>query len=655
MSVLAAACAAAAALALPATASAQFEGPPVVPGTKSVLFVANNWDGTADIVDPRTFDKLGRLNVIPDLEERLAEKALDPRKLAYFIAVRGLIGEGNDQYADDMFSSHDGRFLHISRPSMADVVAIEIATGKITWRFPMEGYRADHMAISPDGTRLLVSDSTARKVHALDTATGTKVGEFESGDSPHENNFSEDGSRIFHASIGMVNTPADQPVADSTKGDRWFQIVDARDYSIRKRLDIGQILANHGHEGYSSAVRPMAIAPGERIAYMQLSFLHGFVEFDMETDTPLRIANLPVSEEAQSTPREQYLLDSAHHGLAINHEGTKLCVAGTMSDYAAIVHRDDFSHTIAANGGKPYWSTNSADGRYCFVSFSGDDEVSVIDYASEREVARIGVGDHPQRMRMGLVREEAIGGLPPSPGAPARAARKPAKLRIARGRVARGKLDLRLGMTSRATGRLRAAYRSSGRTTRFSIRIPRRTGAPRPWTVRRSLPRAQRRKATGILTLTYAGSRQVRPDRLRSRVAPRRARLRRLLTMIDERGTLIARGTVSRSVPGVVRLRFDTADESSVLHHRARIRRGRWAPRDAALQGGRRGRSALDPVHGRGAAPDPRQVALEGRQPLSRSARRLCRRDVSGVAAARATTAWEPTTTVAVVARVIAV
>ena len=280
----------------------------------------------------------------------------------------------------------------------------------------MEGYRADHMAISPDGTRLLVSDSTARKVHVLDTPTGAKVGEFESGDSPHESNYTKDGSKIFHASIGMVYTPADQPVADSTKGDRWFQVVDAKSYKIDKRLDIGQILAANGHEDYSSAVRPMAIAPGERIVYMQLSFLHGFVEFDLATDKPLRIANLPVSEEAQSTPRENYLLDSAHHGLAINHEGTKLCVAGTMSDYAAIVHRDDFSHKIVANGGKPYWATNSADGRYCFVSFSGNDEVSVLDYASEREVARIPVGDHPQRMRMGLVREDALGGLPPSPG-----------------------------------------------------------------------------------------------------------------------------------------------------------------------------------------------------------------------------------------------
>ena len=587
-----------------------------MPGTKSVLFVANNWDGTADIVDPQTFAKLGRLNVIPDLQERLQEKALDPRKLGYFVAVRALIGEGNDQYADDMFSSHDGRFVYISRPSFADVVGIEVATGKIVWRFPMEGYRADHMAISPDGTRLLVSDSTARKVHALDTATGAKVGEFESGDSPHESNYSADGTKIFHASIGLVYTPADQPIADSSKGDRWFQIVDAKSYKVLERLDIGQVLAENGHEGYSSAVRPMAIAPGERIAYLQLSFLHGFVEFDLTTDKPLRIANLPISEEAANTPREQYLLDSAHHGLAINHEGTKLCAAGTMSDYAAIVHRDDFATRIAANGSKPYWSTNSADGRYCFISFSGDDAVSVVDYASEQEIARIPVGDHPQRMRMGLVRSDAIGGLPPSPaGGATRAARKPAKLRIARARVAGGRLDLRLGMTSRATGRVRAVYRSSGRRSRFWIRIPKRTGAPKPWTVARRLPRGQRRKSTGILTLSYAGSARVRPDRLRSRVATRRARLRRAMTAIDRQSRLVARGTVVRGAPGVVRLRFDAADESSVLHFHAPIIRGRWSLREpAAVEGRGRGRAAVDPVHGRAGAADPGRVAVEGRR-----------------------------------------
>jgi YVTN family beta-propeller protein len=85
----------------------------------------------------------------------------------------------------------------------------------------------------------------------------------------------------------------------------------------------------------------------------------------------------------------------------MNPEGTKLCAAGTMSDYAAIVDRATFAYKIVPVGSKPYWSTNSGDGRYCFVSVSGDDRVSVISYATEQEVARIAVGDHPQRMRMG--------------------------------------------------------------------------------------------------------------------------------------------------------------------------------------------------------------------------------------------------------------
>jgi YVTN family beta-propeller protein len=384
-----------------------FAAPAAAQETRPLLFVANNWDGTAHVVDPERFTVLGRLNVIPDLEERLREIYTDPRKLAYFLAIRHLVGEGNDQYADDMFSSHDGRFVYVSRPSLADVVAIQLASGRIVWRFPMEGYRSDHMAISPDGTRLLVSDSTARKVHVLDTARGRKVAEFPSGDSPHENNYSKDGTRIFHASIGHVYTPADQPILDSTKGDRWFQVVDARTYEVIRRLDIGRILEENGYPDYSSAVRPMAISPDERTAYFQLSFLHGFVEFDLTTEKPLRIAGLPLSEEAQNTPREQYLLDSAHHGLAMNPEGTKLCAAGTMSDYAAIVDRASFAYKLFQVGRKPYWATNSGDGRYCFVSVSGDDRVVVLDYATEQEVARIAVGDHPQRMRMGLVRSGA--------------------------------------------------------------------------------------------------------------------------------------------------------------------------------------------------------------------------------------------------------
>ena len=97
----------------------------------------------------------------------------------------------------------------------------------------------------------------------------------------------------------------------------------------------------------------------------------------------------------------------------MNPKGTRLCAAGTMDDYAAIVRRKTFAYKIAAHGEKPYWATNSGDGRYCFVSVSGEDKVAVISYARERQVATIPVGDHPQRMRMGVVSQAWLDSTPP--------------------------------------------------------------------------------------------------------------------------------------------------------------------------------------------------------------------------------------------------
>jgi DNA-binding beta-propeller fold protein YncE len=376
--------------------------------TRPILTVGNNWAGTADLVDPVRFKVLTRLNIVPDLDQRLAEIRADPARQAYFLAIREAVGEGHDQYVDDAFTSPNGRLLYVSRPSLADVVAISLRTRQIVWRVRVEGYRSDHMALSADGRRLLVSASTARKVHVIDTQAGRIVGSFESGDQPHENNFSKDGTKIFHASIGSVYTPLDDPLLDRTKGDRWFEIVDANSLQVLRRIDMGQKLAEAGYPNMSSAVRPMALSPDERFVYFQLSFLHGFVEYDLVADRPTRIAFLPLSEAAKGMRREEYLLDSAHHGLAMNPSGTELCVAGTMSDYAAIVSRSTFAYQLAAFGSRPYWATNSGDGRYCFVSFSGDDRVSAISYATGREVASIPVGDHPQRMRMGVIRPEFL-------------------------------------------------------------------------------------------------------------------------------------------------------------------------------------------------------------------------------------------------------
>lgn len=377
---------------------------------RRAVFVGNNWDGTADILAPGSFARLGRINVIPDYDERMQEIATNPDRLAYFLAIREAIGEGHDQFVDDMYSSNEGTLLIVSRPSFADVVAISLATQEIVWRFPVAGYRSDHMALSPNGKRVVVSASTADLVHVLRVADGTEVGQFPSGGSPHESVFIDGGRRILHASIGMVYSPLDDPAADPTKQERVLQIVDARTFEVVRKYDLRKALDARGMDKVSTAVRPMTLSPDEQKFYFQLSFFHGFVELDRKSGKITRVKHLP--NLVKDTPREQYLLDSAHHGIAMNPRGTKICVAGTMSDYATVVDARTFKRGKLLRGGlKPYWVTPSWDGRTCYISWSGSDRISKISYRTGRITQSVQVGDHPQRVRNGFVARELVRGL----------------------------------------------------------------------------------------------------------------------------------------------------------------------------------------------------------------------------------------------------
>lgn len=385
---------------------------PISKRVRRVVLVGNNWDGTADILRPKNFTRLGRINIVPDKDERMAEIALDPYRLAYFLAIRQAIGEGHDQLVDDLYSSNDGRMIIASRPSFADVVAISLKTGQIVWRFAVEGVRSDHMAISPNGKKVVVSASTGNVAHVLRVADGKELGRFPSGGSPHENVFIDGGRRILHASIGMVYSPLDQPEADPTKQERVLQIVDARaPFKILRRYDVRKALDEAGLKDVSSAVRPLTLSPNDREFYFQLSFFHGFVQMHRRTGKIVRVKELP--NLVPDKPREEYLLDSAHHGIAMNHRGTKICVAGTMSDYATVVKARSLRQGPLLKGGlKPYWVTPSWDGRYCYISWSGSDRVSKISYRTGQIVQSTAVGYHPQRVRNGFVRKSLVRGLP---------------------------------------------------------------------------------------------------------------------------------------------------------------------------------------------------------------------------------------------------
>ncbi|WP_275559972.1 YncE family protein [Streptomyces sp. 5-6(2022)] len=401
--------AAAVALAVTGSTAASASAQPKSAGLREVMFVGNNWDGTADVIKSTgDLARIGRINVIPDKDQRLTEIYLNPIKLAFFLGIRLGPGEGHDQFVDDMYSTPDGSAIVVSRPSFADVVSIDVATGKVNWRFPVSGFRADHMAVSPDGKRVAVSASTSNTVHVLDIVTGKQLGSFSAGDKPHENVFTDGGKYLWNMSIGEVNTDLDDPSMDWTKGDRHITVVDATTYRQVKVIDMRERLDAFGRKDLSDAVRPVAFTPDESKLYFQVSFFNGFLEYDVAKDKITRAKTLPKNPET-SEDRTTWVNDSRHHGLSMSPDGKKLCVAGTMDDYATVVDRESLQEGPLVPTSKPYWATVSGDGTACVISESGADRVTAIDFATGEKTASVSVGDHPQRVRIGHVAADWTG------------------------------------------------------------------------------------------------------------------------------------------------------------------------------------------------------------------------------------------------------
>jgi len=61
------------------------------------------------------------IDAVPDWDERICEIGMSLTRQLHFKLIRQVVGEKHHQLVDDVFTSHDGRFLYVSRPSFADV------------------------------------------------------------------------------------------------------------------------------------------------------------------------------------------------------------------------------------------------------------------------------------------------------------------------------------------------------------------------------------------------------------------------------------------------------------------------------------------------------------------------------------------------------
>jgi YVTN family beta-propeller protein len=282
-----------------------------------------------------------------------------------------LVGE----HPDDIISNRDGSTLYISRLDAGDVIAIDAATEQLLWKVDVGGV-PNHLTLSADERYLYVPLFDKGLLVVVDTRTREIVARPEVGVGAHGTQLSADGKQVYVGSIG-----ANQ-----------LAIVDLPSHTTNRVIKLGE------------GVRPFQLSPDGKLAYVQLSKLHGFVVVDLSKDSVIRTVPLPTLGKPLPVPTEKGSLWVMNHGLGLSPDQKYLVANGSLSGFVAIFSFPDLAllGTVPV-GTQPNWVVFSHDSRYAYVSNRVDDTISAIELNSRKEVARIKVGDYPQRMTVATV------------------------------------------------------------------------------------------------------------------------------------------------------------------------------------------------------------------------------------------------------------
>jgi DNA-binding beta-propeller fold protein YncE len=154
-------------------------------------------------------------------------------------------------------------------------------------------------------------------------------------------------------------------------------------------------------------------SPDGSLAYVQFSLFNGFKVIDTSTGRTLHAVSLPVRGPAVGEPASQYPNQAAHHGIALSGDHRTICDAATVSNYVALVDRKSLRRrAIIPVGDQPADAETSTDGRLCLVTNRGTgpggDTLTVISYRLRRRVKRLRMGQGPQELIVGSIRDAVL-------------------------------------------------------------------------------------------------------------------------------------------------------------------------------------------------------------------------------------------------------
>ena len=303
-----------------------------------------------------------------------------------------------------------GDNVHIIDPATNSVV------GTIT------GIEAGHGAgVSPDGSRIYVSDEAQSTLDVVDGKTFDVIKRI--GLSGHPNNMAvgKDGRRVY---VGIAQAPGGVDVIDTeslqrvktipTRGaihnayvtpdgkyvvagsipGKTINVIDAKTeepaWVIEMDLGIRPMTFNTNADGSTKWI------------FTQLTGFNGFAVIDFATRKELTRVKNPDLPAGKSTVPEG---SDPSHGMAVTADGRTLVVCSRLNNYLYSYSLPELKPIGAAElGGKGAgWVTLTPDGKTAYVANPVTNDVSAVDVATMKEVARIPVGFVPKRNVTGVL------------------------------------------------------------------------------------------------------------------------------------------------------------------------------------------------------------------------------------------------------------
>jgi YVTN family beta-propeller protein len=308
--------------------------------------------------------------------------------------------------------------LYVGNSTGDDVAVIDVATQKMITKIKV-GQTVHGICPSSDGRRAYVTVESTNAVQVVDTSSHTVIDTIPLPGRPNECAVTKNGRYIVVPLLAPANSAV--IIETSTKQivktlplihpHNCFAPEGGSDVAIwceeRDRWRINRI--DMTRMEYSDFVnvagdpRPFIVTADEKTIFTALSGLHGFATIDRTTgmENMVSLGAMPLMAcriEPANTPT---------HGIERTPDRKKLWVTSVAN--GAIYVYDIASKKLGPQvkiGACPNWIAFSEDGKYAAVSNADDDNVSIMDARTAKELARIPTGNAPKRLHIIEVPEE---------------------------------------------------------------------------------------------------------------------------------------------------------------------------------------------------------------------------------------------------------